>query len=116
MSRNKIKIAILGLFIAGTLVACSNLLPSSLVWLRVVDFEVDPQANRGASFVCHITVAYSQDLFDKLSGLKDAKVYFENVSSMRKTYKDNMEIFQYDLIPGKNQINKKKQKMKIKME
>ena len=106
MSRNKIKIAILAILITSALVACSNLIPTSLVWLKVVDFEVDPQANRGASFVCHITVAYSQDLFDKLSGMKDAKVYFENISSLKKIYKDNIEIFQYDLIPGKNQINK----------
>ena len=95
----------MGLVIAGV-TACSNVIPTTFVWLRQIDFEVDPQANRGSSFVCHVTVAYSQDLLDKLSGMQDAKVYFEQVNALKKTYKDTIEIFQFDMIPGKNQLNK----------
>lgn len=86
-------------------VACSNLVPTSLVWLRQVDFMVEPRANSGKSFVCHITIAYSQDLFDKLSGMEDSKVYFSQINSLRKMYKDSIQIFNFDLIPGKNREN-----------
>ena len=86
--------------------AACNMLPNTVVWLRSVDFEVDPQANRGASFVCHITVAYSQDLLEKLKGMPDSKVYFEQVNSLQKTYKDSIQIFKFDMIPGRNQLNR----------
>ena len=92
--------------VAGGVMTACNMLPNVPVWLRKVDFEVDPQANRGSSFVCHITVAYSQDLLDKLKGMSDAKVYFEQVESLKKTYKDSIEIFKFDMIPGKNQLDK----------
>ena len=82
------------------------MIPNVPVWLRKVDFEVDPQANRGSSFVCHITVAYSQDLLEKLKGMSDAKVYFEQVESLKKTYKDSIEIFKFDIIPGRNQLDR----------
>ena len=95
----------LGLAVAGV-TACDSVIPTTFVWLHQLDFEVDPQANGGSSFVCHVTVVYSQDLFDKLSGMKDAKVYFEQVNSLKKTYKDTIEIFKFDMIPGKNQLNK----------
>ena len=88
-----------------SITAC-NMLPNVPVWLRKVDFEVDPQANRGSSFVCHITIAYSQDLFEKLRGMSDAKVYFEQVESLKKSYRDSIQIFQFDMIPGKNQLGK----------
>lgn len=86
--------------------ASCSLLPNVPVWLKRVDFEVDPQANRGTSFVCHITVAYSQDLLEKLKGMNDAKVYFEQVEALKKTYKDSIEIFKFDMIPGRNQLNR----------
>ena len=103
LSLNKIKITILGL-VAIAFTACDSIIPTSFVWLRKVDFMVDPQANRGHSFACHIAVAYSQDLVDKLTGLADAKAYFNQVNSLIKTYKDNIQIFKFDLIPGKNRL------------
>ena len=86
---------------------CDNIIPNTFVWLRKIDFEVDPQANRGNSFVCHVTVAYTQDLQNKLNGFANSKIYFENVENLKKTYKDSIEIFQFDMIPGKNQLDKK---------
>ncbi|MDR3046133.1 MAG: hypothetical protein LBU51_00780 [Bacteroidales bacterium] len=80
------------------------MLPSVTVWLRKVDFEVDPNANNRNAFVCHIAVAYSKDLYDKLQGM-DAKGYFSSVVSLEKTYKDSIEIFKYDMIPGRNKLN-----------
>ncbi|MDR1034671.1 MAG: hypothetical protein LBL32_01920, partial [Holosporales bacterium] len=91
------------------LVAC-GILPDVRVWLRRADFEVDPKANNGEAFECHITVAYSKDVFDRLQGM-DARGYFTSVDSLRKTYKDSIEIFSFDIIPGKNKLD---QKIKLK--
>jgi hypothetical protein len=84
-------------------VSC-DIFPTVAVWLRKVDFEVDPNANNGNAFVCHIAVAYSKDLYDKLQGM-DAKGYFSSVAALEKTYKDSIEIFKYDMIPGRNKLN-----------
>ena len=65
---------------------------------------VDSQANKSRSFSCHIAVAYSQDLVDKLAGMADAKTYFNQVNTLIKTYKDNIQIFKFDLIPGRNKL------------
>ncbi len=104
LSLSKLNNIILGL-VAMTFTACDGIIPNSLVWLRKVDFMVDAQANRGHSFACHIVVAYSQDLLDKLAGMADAKTYFSQANSLVKTYKDNIQIFKFDLIPGKNRLN-----------
>jgi hypothetical protein len=87
------------------MVACGAL-PSVVVWLQSADFEVDPKANGGNPFVCHIVVAYSHDLYSKLQGL-DAQGYFSEASSIERTYKDSVQVFKYDLIPGKNKLNQK---------
>jgi hypothetical protein len=75
-----------------------------------VDFEVDPKANNEQAFECHITIAYSKDLLDRLQGM-DAQGYFTSADSLQKTYKDSIEIFSFDMIPGKN---KEKQKISLK--
>jgi hypothetical protein len=80
-----------------------DVLPTVSVWLKKVDFEVDPKANNGEAFVCHIVIAYSKDLLDRLQGM-DSQGYFSSVAVMEKTYKDSIEIFRYDMIPGKNKI------------
>jgi hypothetical protein len=82
------------------------MLPDVHVWLTRADFEVDPKANKGEAFECHITVAYSKDLFDRLQGM-DAQGYFTSVDSLKKTYKDSIEIFSFDIIPGKNKLDQK---------
>lgn len=76
------------------------------VWLSKVDFEVSPRANGGQPFVCHIAVAYSQDLFEKLRGMSDSKAYFEQVGNLQKAYRDTLELFKFDMVPGRNQIGK----------
>lgn len=83
------------------------MLPSCPVWLKRVDFEVDPGANSKRPFRCHITVTYSKDLYDKLQGMTDSKHYFEQVENLKKVYKDSIEIFNFDLVPGKNRIDQK---------
>ncbi|MDR3031258.1 MAG: hypothetical protein LBU35_02640 [Holosporales bacterium] len=79
-------------------------MPDIRVWLRKIDFEVNPDANRGEPFVCHVVVAYSKDLYDRLSGM-DAQGYFPNSDSLQKKYKDSIKIFKYDMIPGKNKLD-----------
>lgn len=86
------------------------MLPDVHVWLQKADFEVDPKANKGEAFECHITVAYSKDLFDRLQGM-DAQGYFTSADSLKKTYKDSIEVFSFDIIPGKNKLD---QKIKLK--
>ncbi|MDR0630520.1 MAG: hypothetical protein LBF70_00580 [Holosporales bacterium] len=83
-----------------------GLLPEVYVWLNKVDFEVDPHANRRTPFACHIVVAYSRDLKDKLQGM-DSRGYFTNIESIEKIYKDSVQIFKFDIIPGKNKLNQK---------
>lgn len=104
LSLNKLSVTIPGLAVLA-LVACDSIIPSSLVWLRKVDFMVDALANNKQSFTCHITVAYSQDLYDKLSGMASSVAYFNQVESLKKTYKDTIQIFSFDLIPGKNRLD-----------
>jgi hypothetical protein len=36
----------------------------------------------------------------------DSKAYFNAVSKLEAEYKDSIEIFKFDVIPGKDQINK----------
>jgi hypothetical protein len=93
------------LFIIICCVSCS-LIPDTVVWLRSITFIVDPKANNGAPFVCHVVVPYSKDLKDRLVSM-DAKAYFNNIGKFEKEYKDSIEVFRFDLIPGKNQENKK---------
>ena len=76
------------------------------VFLRNVAFEVDPDANNGNAFVCNITVPYSEDLNQRLKSM-DAQTYFTQLETLKKTYKDSLEIFTYDIIPGKNKRSKK---------
>ncbi|MDR2459015.1 MAG: hypothetical protein LBD43_02905 [Holosporales bacterium] len=83
--------------------AC-DMIPETLVWLNKADFEVDPKANGGKPFVCHIVIAYSKDLYDRLQSM-DAKGYFSSATSLEKTYKDSIEIFKFDLIPGRNKTD-----------
>jgi hypothetical protein len=77
--------------------------PEIKVFLKEVDFEVDPQANRGGAFVCHIVVAYSGDLYMRLQGM-DSNGYFTNAESLEKTYKDSIEVFRFDMIPGRDKL------------
>ena len=76
------------------------------VFLRNVAFEVDPDANNGSAFVCNIAVPYSEDLNQRLKSM-DAQTYFTQLETLKKTYKDSLEIFTYDIIPGKNKLSKK---------
>jgi hypothetical protein len=82
------------------------MIPSIHVLLNKIDFEASPQANRGEAFVCHVVVAYSSDLCDRLQGM-DSRGYFTTAESLRKTYKDSIEIFRFDIIPGRNRLNQK---------
>ena len=82
-----------------------GLLPNVKVWLKRADFEVAPGANRGAPFACHIVVAYSNDLYERLKGM-DAQGYFTGAVLLERTYKDSIEVFKFDMIPGRNQIDK----------
>ena len=91
-------------FITGLLLTSCDMIPAVTVWLKNVDFEVDPKANNGNAFSCHIVIAYSKDLYDKLQNM-DSKGYFLNRTSLEKTYKDSIETFKYDLIPGRNRLN-----------
>jgi hypothetical protein len=91
------------LVVCGVMPAC-DIIPETLVWLNKADFEVDPKANGGKPFVCHIVIAYSKDLYDRLQSM-DAKGYFSSATSLEKTYKDSIEIFKFDLIPGKNKTD-----------
>lgn len=83
---------------------CSN--SERKVFVRRVDFEVDPKANKGSPFVCNIVVPYSSDLVQKLHGM-DAPTYFTQLPELRRLYKDKLEIFSYDIIPGKSKVNQK---------
>ena len=76
------------------------------VLLRNIAFEVDPDANKGDAFVCNIAVPYSEDLNQRLKSM-DAQTYFTQLEDLKKTYKDSLEIFTYDIIPGKNKLSKK---------
>ncbi len=76
------------------------------VFLKSVAFEVDPDANRGDAFVCNIVIPYSEDLNNRLKSM-DAQTYFTELENLKKTYKDSLEIFSYDIIPGKNKLSKK---------
>jgi hypothetical protein len=89
---------------AAFCVTACGLIPEVRVPLREVDFEVDPHANKGEAFVCHIVVAYSMDLYERLKGM-DANGYFTSAESIERTYKDSIEIFRFDMIPGRNKIN-----------
>ena len=87
-------------------VTSCGMIPDVKVWLKKVDFEVAPDANNRQAFVCHIVVAYSTDLANRLQGM-DSQGYFTNVASLEKTYKDSIEIFKYDMIPGRNKLDQK---------
>jgi predicted component of type VI protein secretion system len=87
--------------IAMALSACS--LPERVVFLNKVDFEVAAEANNGKAFVCHIVVAYSQDLLNKLQAM-DAAGYFSAADTLSRTHKDAIEVHQFDLIPGRNKL------------
>ncbi|MBR1944450.1 MAG: hypothetical protein IJ848_03165 [Alphaproteobacteria bacterium] len=76
------------------------------VYLKNVAFEVDPDANNGDAFVCNIVVPYYDDLNQILKSM-DAKTYFTQLEDMKKKYKDSIEIFSYDIIPGKNKPSKR---------
>ena len=101
------KFSILPLF--ALLAACS-LIPDVKVWLNKIDFEVAADANRGDPFVCHIVVPYSKDLYDRLVNM-DAQGYFPDSENLQKKYKDSIEVFKFDLVPGKNKLD---QKIKLK--
>lgn len=73
--------------------------------LQKVAFEVDPYANRGEPFVCHIVISYYDDLNNRLKSM-DAQSYFTELEELKKKYKDSLEIFSYDIIPGKNKPSK----------
>jgi hypothetical protein len=83
-----------------------GIIPETVVWLRQVDFEVDPKANNGKPFTCHVVIAYSKDLYDRLQSM-DAKGYFSSADTLEKTYKDSIEIFKFDMIPGRSKTDQK---------
>ena len=83
---------------------CSDL--ERKVFVRRIDFEVDPKANKGNPFVCNVVVPYSPDLVQKLHGM-DAQTYFSQLPELRRLYKDKLEIFSYDIIPGKSKVKQK---------
>lgn len=91
--------------VAVIFAAACDMIPTSVVWLSSVDFEVDPGANRGRNFVCHITVAYSSDLYEKLKGISSQE-YFSQIAQLKKNYKDSIEVFSFDMITGKNQMGR----------
>lgn len=90
--------------------SCSNIFPDVKVWLVNLNFEVDVKANNGRPFVCHIVVPYSDDLYNRLAGMK-ASDYFTNSAALKREYKDSIDVVSYDMIPGKNMLD---QKLKIK--
>ena len=87
-----------------SLAACDNL--EQHVLIKHIDFEVDPKANKGEAFACHLVVPYSTELSSRLKGM-DSQTYFSQLPELQKTYKDTLEIFKYDLIPGKNKQNQR---------
>jgi hypothetical protein len=84
-------------------VAACGLIPETRVFLREIDFEVEPEANKREAFVCHVVVAYSGDLYARLQGM-DSNGYFTGVESLEKVYKDSIEIFRFDMIPGRDKL------------
>lgn len=101
---NYLKWHIVILAICFLLSGCEYL--TKYVYLQSVAFEVDPEANRGDAFVCNIVIPYSDDLNNRLKSM-DAQTYFTQLEDLKKTYKDSLEIFTYDIIPGKNKLSKK---------
>jgi predicted component of type VI protein secretion system len=99
---NKKRLAVCLIGVAMTMTACISL-PERKVYIRRVDFEVAADANNGKPFVCHIVIARSHDLLTKLQAM-DAPGYFSVADSLSKTYKDAIEVFKYDLIPGRNKL------------
>jgi hypothetical protein len=94
--------------LALSLVSCgSDMLSYPKVWLQRASFRVDPKANEGRPFVCHIVISYSKDLYNRLAGMENAKDYFASVDALEREYKTAMEIFRFDIIPGKDCLNNK---------
>lgn len=83
---------------------CESNFFNTRVWLKKVDFQVDPNANKSRAFACHIVVPYSKDLRDRIASM-DAQTYFSSINNLEKEYKDSLEIHKYDMIPGKNVLN-----------
>lgn len=83
---------------------CNILFPDTKVWLKKVDFQVDPKANKGTAFACHIVVPYTSGLRDRIASM-DAQTYFTSIEKMEKEYKDSIQVFRYDMIPSKNKLN-----------
>lgn len=79
--------------------------PETVVWLKNITFEVDAKANNGTPFVCHIVVPYSKDLKDRLVSM-DSKAYFNNCANLEREYKESIQIFKFDMVPGTNQVAK----------
>jgi hypothetical protein len=87
------------------IIASCNLLPNTVVWVRNINFEIDQKANGGKPFVCHVVVPYNDELKELIVSM-DSKAYFNKIAKLKKENKDFIEILEFDMIPGKNQINK----------
>jgi hypothetical protein len=90
--------------VAAMAIGACSIIPERNVYLNRVDFEVAAEANNGKAFTSHVVVAYSQDLMDKLQSM-EAAGYFSVADSLSKTYKDSIEIHQFDLVPGRNKLD-----------
>jgi hypothetical protein len=86
------------------LVACS--IPKKAdVWLKRINLIADEDANGGTPFVCHVVIALDAAIKEQILAL-DSASYFNKVEKLETDRKDVLQIFKFDIIPGRDQLNK----------
>lgn len=92
--------------VASALMISCGTFSDAIVWVKTISFQVNQNANGGTPFVCHVVIPYQKDMDDKISAM-DAKAYFNDDISKSQESNPNIQIFKFDLIPGKNVVGKK---------
>jgi len=75
------------------------------VWLEKVKFVASNDLNNNSPVLVHIVIAYKPELLADLTKM-DSEKYFKQLPQTRSDNGDNIDIFEFDIIPGQTKESK----------
>jgi hypothetical protein len=88
------------------LVGCGATPKKAEVWIKRINFIANEDANGGSPFVCHVVITLTPGMKEQILTM-DSAAYFNKAEKLEEDRKDVLQIFKFDIIPGRDQLNKR---------
>lgn len=101
---NQMRYFFLSLFML--FISCNKicLITPSKVWLEKISWSAHKDANEGMPVKVHLIYFYDEEYMKKITD-KESSDYFENYETLKQDFGNKVELYEFDVVPGRAQDN-----------